>query len=252
MSDKSLTFASRFLVGVATAVIVLHFLANLVLDVRQVYPGDEPTLGDHLCNWTLIALSTWKLLAHLLLATWIGLLLRRTFPNPSKTRYVILSVIAIAGLGLYCYGVLTNMWPLHFFGGCMVAAMFQGYMFNPARAAERRPVESAAMSVAMAIVCLGLFLLDRHRTVTIFGMMPFVYNMLLLSFSDPVQLSMSKSWVVPAASVLSALSFIAVILALPNSQLMSFRYLLPVWSVIVQPVVVYPFILLYRKKHRMA
>lgn len=250
MSDKSLTLASRFLVEVATSVIVLHFLANLVMEVHQVYPGDEPTLGDHLSNWTLIALSTWKLLALLLLAAWIGLLLRCVSPHPSKTRYVILSVIAIAGLGLYCYGVLTNMWPLHFFGGCMVAAMFQGYMFNPVRAAEHRPVESAAMSVAMAIVCLGLFLLDRHRTVTIFGMMPFVYCMLLFSYSAPVHRRMSQRWVVPVVAGLSALSFIAVILALPNSQMMSIRYLLPVWSVIVQPVVVYPFVLLWRKKQR--
>jgi len=250
MSDKSLTLASRFLVGVATSVIVLHFLANLVMDVHPVYPGDEPTLGDHLCNWILISLSIWKHLALLLLAAWIGLLLRRVFPNPSKTRYVILCVIAIAGLGLYCYGVLTNMWPLYFFGGCMVAAMFQGYMFNPARAAEHRPVESAAMSVAMAILCLGLFLLDRHRTVTIFGMMPFIYYMLLLSFSDPIQRGMSNRWVAPSVAVFSVLSFFAVILSLPNSRAISIRYLLPVWSVIVQPVVVYPFILLCRKKHQ--
>ena len=60
-------------------------------------------------NWTLIALSAWKLLALLLLAAWIGLLLRRAFPHPSKTRYVILAGIAVAGIALYCYGVLTNM-----------------------------------------------------------------------------------------------------------------------------------------------
>ena len=251
MSDKSLTLASRFLVGVATSVIVLHFLANLVMDVHQVYPEDEPALLEHFCNWTLIPLSTLKHLSILLLAAWIGQLLRCAFPNPSKPWFVILSVIAITGLALYCYGVLTNMWPLYFFGGCIVAAMFQGYVFDPGRAVEHRPMESAVMSVTMAIVCLGLFLLDRHRTITVFGMMPFVYYMLLLAYSGPVQRHMSRGWVSNAVMILSVLSFIAVILSLPNRRTMSIRYLLPVWSVIVQPVVVYPFIMLYQKKHQM-
>ena len=186
----------------------------------------------------------------LLLAAWTGLLLRNVFPSPTRARCIILSAIAVTGLVLYNYGVLTNSWPLYFFGGCIAAAMFQGYMFNPGRTVEHHPVESAAMSVTMAIVCLGLFLLDRHRMVTVFGMMPFVYYMLLLSNSRPVQQCMASPWVKPTVIALSALSFAAAVIGLIQNHRLSFYYLLPVWSVIIQPAVVYPCILLWKRKKK--
>ena len=241
------TASSRFLVSIATAVIVLKFLAHMLIDIHPVYPSETATLGDHLCNWILTALNIWRLLALLLLAAWIGLLLRHVFPNPSRTSRIILPAVAVAGLTLYSYGVLTQWMPLPFFGGCIVAAMVQGYLFTPGRYAEHRPVESALMSVAMAIVCLGLFLLDRHRPLTIFGMMPFVYYMLLLAHSRPIRRLMTRRWVHSAVSILSVLSYAIAVFDLTKTHSLDINYCLPIWAVLLQPVVVYPFMLLWRK-----
>ena len=66
--------------------------------------------------------------------------------------------------------------------------------------------------------------------------------MLLLAYAPVVQRLMDGRWLKPTIITLSILSFIAVIIGLTRCRWMSINYLLPVWALLVQPVIVYPFI----------
>ncbi len=249
-----LAASSCFLVGVATAIIVLQFIASRLIPFPYVSDTEMLSAFDHIKIWFLVGLGAFRHLALLLLATWIGQLLQRAFPNPSLPVKRTLRAIAVIGLTLYSYGVLTHMWPLHFFGGCIVAALIQGYHVQVDRIPYHEKRELEPVSGAFAIVVLGLYILDRHRWIGIFAMLPFAYYMLLLSYNTIIQRRMEKRWIKPAVIVLSILSFLCALYVLIHDLSdswgrLSIYYLMPIWAVLVQPVIAYPFIRRWQKKH---
>lgn len=249
-TTNPLITSSYFLVGVATAIIVLQFIASRLIPFPYVSDSEMLSAFDHIKIWSLVSLGAFRLLALLLLATWTGQLLQRAFPNPSLPVKRTLRAIAVIGLTLYGYGVLTHMWPLHFFGGCIVAALIQGYHVQVDRIPYHEKRELVPICGAFAIVFLGLYILDRHRWIGIFAMMPFAHYMLQLSYNTIIQRRMEKRWIKPTVFVLSILSFLCALYLLFQNLFdswgqLSIYYLMPIWAVLVQPVVVYPFI---RKK----
>lgn len=240
---NSLAASSYFLVGVATAIIVLQFLARELIPFPFMSDTDTLTTGEHLRIWIIIGLGECKTLAILLLATWAGQLLQQRFPSPSKTTQRTLFVIALLGLALFVYGLQTRWMPIRFLGGCYVAAIIQGYLTKPDISSQRRTSELVLTCIAFALLLIGLHYLERHRWFWIFAMMPFAYYMLRLSYDSNLQHLMGKRWVWPTIIVLSILSFLcALYVLICNWSWLFFDHLIPIWCVILQPVVVYPFI----------
>lgn len=244
--------SSRFLIIVATAIIVLQFLANQLIPYPYVSDTGTLTTEDHLCLWIIVGLAELKTLAVLLLATWIGQLLQRRFPHPRNSVKSALRIIAAAGLALFGYGLLVQWLPPRFFGGCIIAALIQGYLVNAESVPQRRTRELALTCAALALAFLGFHCIVRHRWLSLFAMMPFLYYMLLLSYDNTVRRLMERPWARTAATVLSALSFLCAAYLLARSichNWISIHYLAPLWTVLLQPLTVYPFILRWQKKH---
>ena len=251
-SNTLIARSSFFLVGVATAIFVLQFLARELIPFPFVSDTDTLATGEHLRIWILIGLGECKTLAILLLATWVGQLLQHRFPEPSKVAKWILCSIAIISLALFVYGLQTKWLPVRFFGGCLVAALIQGYLTKADTSSQRRTGELVLTCVAFALLLIGLHYLERHRWFWIFAMMPFCYYMLRLSYDSTIQRLMEKPWVWPTVIVLSILSLICSLYFLVRyiwSGPLLYDVLVPIWVVVLQPAVVYPFILRWQKKH---
>ena len=182
----------------------------------------------------------------------MGQLLQQRFPSPSKTTRRTLFVIALFGLASFVYGLLTRWMPIRFLGGCYVAAIIQGYLTKPDISSQRRTSELALTCIAFSLLFIGLHCLERHRWFWIFAMMPFCYYMLSLSYDSTIQRLMEKPWVWPTVKTLSILSLLCSLYFLVryiwNGPLL-YDFLIPVWVVILQPVVAYPFIRRRQKKH---
>ena len=244
-----LAASSRFLVGVATVIIVLHFIARELIPFPFASDTSTLTAGEHLCIWAIVVLSELKSLAILLLASWIGQLFQKRFPDPSKLIIWILRTIAVAGLAMYGYGTLTQWLPVRYFGGCIVAALIQGYLVRVDGIPQRSVRELALSCAALALAFLGFHCIERHRWLSLFAMMPFTYFMLHLAHETAVRRLMEKHWVRPTVIVLSVLSFLCSVFILIQNHWLSIYYLIPLWVVVLQPVVVYPFIRQWQKKH---
>ena len=249
---NSLAASSYFLVGVSTAIIVLHFIISRLIPFPFVPDTASLTNTEHLSIWIRTGLGESRSLAILLLATWVGQLLQQRFPSPSKTTQRTLFVIALLGLTMFVYGLQTRWMPIRFLGGCYVAAIIQGYLTKPDISSQRRTSELALTCIAFALLFIGLHCLERHRWFWIFAMMPFCYYMLRLSYDSTIQRLMEKSWVWPTVKVLSMLSLLCSLYFLVryiwNGPLL-YDFLIPVWVVVLQPAVVYPFIRRWQKKH---
>ena len=249
---NSLAASSYFLVGVSTAIIVLHFIISRLIPFPFVSDTASLTNTEHLSIWIRTGLGESRSLAILLLATWVGQLLQQRFPSPSKTTQRTLFVIALLGLTLFVYGLQTRWMPIRFLGGCYVAAIIQGYLTKPDISSQRRTSELALTCIAFALLFIGLHCLERHRWFWIFAMMPFCYYMLRLSYDSTIQRLMEKSWVWPTVKVLSMLSLLCSLYFLVryiwNGPLLC-DFLIPIWVVVLQPVVAYPFIRRWQKKH---
>lgn len=248
----ALSSSSYFLVGVATAIIVLHFIISRLIPYPFVPDTASLTNAEHLSIWIRTSLGESRSLAILLLATWVGQLLQQSFPSPSKAIRRTLFVIALLCLALFVYGLQTRWMPIRFLGGCYVAAIFQGYLTKPDISSQRRSSELLLTCIAFAMLFIGLHCLERHRWFWIFAMMPFCYYMLRLSYDSTVQRLIEKLWVWPTVKALSILSLICslyfLVMYICNGPLM-YDFLVPVWVVVLQPIVVYPFIRRWQKKH---
>lgn len=250
-SRNTLSASSRFLVGVSTAIIVLQFIARQLVPFPYVSDTNTLTAFDHLKNWILIGLGESKTLAILLLATWVGQVLQLRFPNPSKSTRWALWSIALVALALYIYGTLARWLPPCFFGGCYVAAILQGYLAKVDEFQTESSINLILSCVALALAFLGFHCIERHRWISLFVMLPFAYYMLRLSYDTTIQRLMEKHWVWPTVIVLSILAFLCAIFYLICSWTwLSYDYLIPIWCVMLQPVVVYPFIRRWQKNHK--
>ncbi|MBR4133966.1 MAG: hypothetical protein IKU04_05535 [Bacteroidales bacterium] len=245
----TLSPSSRFLVIIATTIFVLQCMALHLLPFPFVSDTSMLTAGEHLRIWTVVALSEWKTLAILLLATWVGQLLRQRFPDPPPAAKWILRAIAVASLAMYGYGILTQWLPVRYFGGCIFAALIQGYLVRVDGITQHSTRELSLTCAALALAFLGFHCIERHQWLALFTMMPFTYYMLLLSHNAAVRRLMEKPWVRPAVFVLSVLSFICAAYALGQAcgHWLSIHYLVPLWALLLQPLTVYPFIFNWRK-----
>lgn len=248
MRTQHLSPSSRFLVGVATLLITLQLIAQYTITVDHIYPVDSQKLGDHILNWINIGLSQLWLLALTMLAAWIGQLLQKAFPNPSRSIKNVLIVIAVICLGFYIYGCVVTFWPRWFFGSCLFGAFVIGYLVHIEKITSHDTAELIAIVLSLALVYTTTCLLPRHRWIDYFVLMPFVYYVVLLSNAPFVKQVMGKGWVAPVLIVLSTVSFIsALIYVFRVKSWIRLEFLLPLWALIIQPLIVYPVSLLCEK-----
>lgn len=252
-TKSSLTRASYFLVGVATATICLHALLRFCIPFPTSFNAEDLSFTDHLAIWIRRGMGSLRMLAYLLLAGWIGQLLQKTSLGASRFVRVTLIALSAIGLGLNVWGSYVSFMPTYFLGGIMVSALTIGFLLHPERIKPHDRAELIAFAIVLAFTYIAMDnLMERHRWTDFPAMLAFVYVMLLLAYDPSVQRLMDGRWVKPTVITLSILSFIDVVFGLTRNGFMNIYYLLPVWAVIVQPVVVYPFIWIWRKKHQMS
>ncbi len=241
---------SRFLVGMAVALICLYAILRACLPFPFSFHVEGYTFADHLVIWIWRGMGSLRFLAYLLLAGWIGQLLQRTALGASRIVRIILIALSAIGLGLYVWGSYICYNPPYFLGGIIVSAMTLGLLLHPERINSH---DTAALVILSLVLAVSFIALDntaeRHRWLDFPAALAFVYLMLQLAYAPAVQRLMGGRWVKPTILTLSILSVIIVLVGLLQTRSLSIYYLLPVWAVLIQPVVVYPFILLWRKRN---
>ena len=243
------SYASRFLVGVAVAVICLQALLRVCLPFPFSFHVEGYTFADHLAIWIRRGMGSLRMLAYLLLAGWIGQLLQRTTLGSSRFLRITLIVLSTLGLGLYVWGSY-NCYNPPFLGGLIVSAMTLGLLLHPERILSHDTAELVVLALVLAVSFIAVDnTAERHQWLVFPASLAFVYLMILLAYAPTVQPLMDGRWVNPTIVTLSILSFIVVVVGLFQTRSLSIYYLLPVWAVLIQPVVVYPFILLWRKRN---
>lgn len=250
MNRTPFSYASRFLVGVAAAVISLYAILRACLPFPFSFHVEDYAFADHLVIWIRRGMGSLRMLAYLLLAGWIGQLLQRTSLGSSRVSRIIFIVLSAIGLGLYVWGSYICYTPPCFLGGIIVSAMTLGLLLHPERINSH---DTAALVILSLVLAVSFIALDntaeRHRWMAFPASLAFVYLMLLLAYAPAVQHLMDGRWLKPTIVTLSILSFIVVVVGLFQTRSLSTYYLLPVWAVLIQPVVVYPFILLWGKRN---
>ena len=246
-----LSRSSRFLVGVATAIICLRFL---VCDAVP-YPDenvDAFTFANHLAIWLHHGMGSLMALAEMLLAGWIGQLLQPVILNRIRAFRIVLICVAALCFVLYIWASCAYYLPQHFAGCRLAIAMILGFLMHPERIQRHDIAELIVISIILAFsyVALTSSAMQRHRWMDLPLALAFVYYMILMANVEGVQRLMEGRWVTPAVAVLSVLSFVAAIwYFIECFNWLPFDYLLPGWFVLIQPLVVYPFIRLWRVKH---
>lgn len=241
---------SRFLVGIAVALICLYVVLRACLPFPFSFNVEGYTVADHLVIWIRRGMGSLRFLAYLLLAGWIGQLLQRTALGASRIVRIILIVLSAIGLGLYVWGSYICYTPPYFLGGIIVSAMTLGFLLHPERINSHGKAELVVLTLVMAVSFIALDnTAERHRWLDFPASLAFVYYMILLANAPSVQRLMDGRWVKPTVVILSIISFIVVLVGLFQASPLRIYYLLPVWAVLIQPVVVYPFILLWRKRN---
>ena len=249
MKTQRLSPSSRFLVGVSTLLITLQLVAHYTIGADHIFPVESQTLGDHILNWLSVGLAQLWLMALALLAAWIGQLFQSAFSNPGKAVRRMLIALAIIGFGLYVYGCTITYWPRWFFGSCIFSAFVIGFLVHVENVSRHATFELIAVALSLALVYTATCLLPRHRWIDFFVLMPFVYYMLLLSKDSSVKRTMEKDWVSPILIILATVSFISAVIYLVRvKSWIHIEFLLPIWGIIVQPLIVYPLFLLCRGK----
>lgn len=244
MTATRLSASSRFLVGVATAIICLQFLVHLCVPFPDPFGVGNHTLFDHFEIWLLRSLGSLKILALAVLAAWVGQSLQRAIPNPGRGLRVVLYALSALLLVLYIWGRYTYYLPPGYMGCCLVWAMILGLLLHPDRIRPHDTAELVVIVLALAFTYIAISnAMDRHRWMDFPTILAFAYYMILLANAPEVQRRMDGRWVRPTLITLSVLSFAAVVINLvQTSWLLSACYLLPVWAVLVQPLVFCPLI----------
>lgn len=102
----------------------------------------------------------------------------------------------------------------------------------------------------MAFFYAACFGLTRHAWAQIPAAIGFIYYMILLSRDPDVQQFMAGRWVKPTLIILSVLAFLITLRSLIlDWNLMNVFNLSYTGRLLVQPVIVYPFIWIWRKNH---
>lgn len=250
-TQQFLSRSSLFLVGVATAIICLHALLRICIPYPSAFNVEVLSFTDHFAIWIRRGTGSLRMLAYLLLAGWIGQLLQKTSLGSSRFFRVFLITLSAVGLGLYVWGSYICYIPTYFLGGIMISSLTMGLLLQPERIKPHDTAELIALAIVLAFTYIAMDnLMERHRWTDFPAMLAFVYIILQLAYAPAVQRLMDGHWVKPTIITLSILSFIDVVFGLTRSGWMNIYYLLPIWALLIQPVIVYPFIILWQKKHK--
>lgn len=240
-TKTNLSKSSRFLVGVATATIVMVAL------ITNLYFSFSPNGGS---TWVIIGLGELSQLACLILCGWVGHILRTAFPNPAKGLRIALLVIAI--LGILWYGIWWTLIeePVNsFFYLMMLGCCILSYLMPLERVKEHNKTELVVMAIVMALLYAACYGVESHRWAQIPAAICFLYYFILLSHEYAVERLMDGRWVKPALILLSVLAFAAVLYRLISNFHWSLgNDLSNICKLLVQPLVVYPFICIWRKR----
>lgn len=252
MTATRLSASSRFLVGVATAIICLQFLVHLCVPFPDPFSVENYTHFDHLKIWLLRGLGSLRMPALVMLAVWVGQSLQRAVPNPGRGVRVVLYALSALLLVLYIWGRYTYYLPPGYMGCCLVWAMVIGFLVHPDRIKPHDTAELVIIVLGLTFTYIAISnAMDRHRWADFPAILTFSYYILLLANAPEVQRRMDGRWVRPTLVTLSVLSFAAVLSSLLQIHwLLSAHYLLPVWAVLVQPFVICSFTQLFGKKRR--
>ena len=228
--------------GVATATIVLVAL------ITNLYYSFCPNGGS---TWIIISLGELSQLACLLLCAWVGQILRTARPNPGKGLQIALFVIAL--LGIIWYGIWWELIedPVNsFFYLMMLGCGILSYLMPLERVKEHNKTELVVMAIVMALLYAACYGVESHRWAQIPAALSFLYYIILLSHEQSVERFVGSRWVKPTLIVLSVLAFAAVLYRLIGNFHWSFgNDLSNFCKLFVQPLVVYPFICIWKKKH---
>ena len=234
--------SSRFLVGVATATIVLVAL------ITYLYFSFSPNGGS---TWIIISLGELSQLACLLLCGWVGQILRKAHPSPGMGLQIALLVIAI--LGILWYGIWWQLIeePVNsFFYLMMLGCGILSNLLPLERIKEHNKTELVVMALVMAFLYAACYGVESHRWAQIPAVICFLYYTILLSREQAMERFVSSRWVKPALIALSTLAFAAVLYRLIGNFHWSLgNDLSNFCKFLVQPLVVYPFIYIWKKKH---
>lgn len=197
MTTKTyLSPSSRFLAGIATAVIALIALLHFVVPYDFCFA--------HNLAWLYLAVTKLIDLAYLILFVWAGLLIRKASKNSSKGLHIILLIIAILSIVASC---LHQECPRNdFFIFMMIGCGILGYLFPFESARQHSRVELIVMTFLMAFFYAACYGLVGHRWTMIPAALGFLYYMVLLSRDSEVQRLFSGRWIRPTLIVLSTLA----------------------------------------------
>ena len=241
-TKTNLSKSSRFLVGVATATIVMvALITNLSFSF-------SPNGGS---TWVIIGLGELSQLACLILCAWVGQILRKACPNPAKGLRIALLFIAI--LGILWYGIWWELIedPVNsFFYLMMLGCGILSYLMPLDCIKEHNKTELVVMALVMAFLYAACYGVESHRWAQIPAALFFLYYIILLSHEHAVERLMDGRWVKPTLIVLSVLAFAAVLYRLISNFHWSLgNDLSNFCKLFVQPLVVYPFICIWKKRH---
>lgn len=242
-TKTNLSQSSLFLVGVATAAIVLVAL------ITYLYFSFSPNSGS---TWIIISLGELNQLACLLLCAWVGQILRTARSNPAKGLQIALFVIAI--LGILWYGIWWELIeePVNsFFYLMMLGCGILSYLMPLERVKEHNNIELVVMAIVMALLYAACYGVQSHRWVQIPAALCFLYYIILLSREQAMERFVGGSWVKPVMIVLSVLAFAAVLYHLiSNFHWILGNDLSNFCKLLVLPLVVYPIIYIWKKNKK--
>lgn len=251
-TQETISRLSRFLVGVATAAIVLQAIVHITLGykVNETSTGVF-TIGEwYSVNWIFAAMGELRGLSYLLLCGWIGQLLQYVRPNPSRGLRIFLIVVAIIGAVWYGFWHAMIHWPSWYYWTMMLSCIIWGYLMPVETIRQHSKAELITLSILMAFFYAACFGLTRHAWAQIPAAIGFIYYMILLSRDPDIQQFMAGRWVKPTLIILSVLAFLITLRSLIlDWNLMNIFNLSYTGRLLVQPVIVYPFIWIWRKKH---
>lgn len=252
-TQETISRSSRFLAGVATATIVLQSVVYVTLRclVKESSFGVF-TIGEwYSINWIFLAMGELKGLAYLLLCAWIGQLLQYAHPNPSRGIRILLIVLVILGFGYYGFWLARCHWLGCYYLVMMLCCIILGYLIPVDTINQHSKAELITLTILMAFFYAACYGLTRHAWAQIPAAIGFLYYIIQLSRVPDIQQLMARQWVKPTLVILSALSFLIILssILLDWNMVTSFDLLYTV-RLLIQPVVVYPFIWIWRKKHK--
>lgn len=232
ISEDMLLPASFFLAGVATAIRVACFISMKTAEV--------PLGGaEHPYGWIPMMLACLSRLATLLLCGWVGLLLRRAFPKPPCWVQILLAVAMAGGMVAYGVHLMESDWLFAHFETMMMAGVIFGYLLPISSIKPHNALELVLLAAAFALLYAVCCILEDYQWVRVIPMAGFLYEMLLLAFTDFARRCVSPCWVQILITVLAVISFLLALHFIGHLDYFSPMTVQQVMNLLVQPLTVW-------------